>query len=530
MAAVLAVRSTSPARRRGGLAGVIFIGFVAAAIPATVAAADVVIGPVEGGLTVDGDVGEWLDKPPSLLLQPTEGGRGGGVWLAESDDGLIVAGRIGGPSPHFPASAAEWGSGDHVELAVSLVEDVPLPKIGWTDESGPVDLATAEDCARLETLADDANAVADCEAWYREQAAYRRQFRELFLRRWRLAPGLVEESLARRSFVALPVAAREALKPLAPKGAPVARFMTPTDSGYSFEVLVPWDALPPSPVLELSHLRLAVDAVSAGAGGDGPVATTASERRPQEETGSMPAARLEPPRRWRLSRCGYPLEGLDSSGTSRLPGFFLPTACPDAASIFIIENPARGDGPVPDGFSPGITTTTFFTQSLAPDIAVCGPPLAVRRGETVTRLADVSVSPGLKVHPVKGGWLIADGPYTGEGGPYASDECDGCLLISLRVFYVAAVGGAPVTAFDDAWPIEDAEVTADAGRNARVTVQPDLTVIDAYEADVEERGHLEWDHVRHCYDADVHLFKECGRWPKAAPPAGIARPPEAPPP
>ena len=373
------------------------------------------------------------------------------------------------------------GGHDHVELTVGLVDDLPLPKIGWTDASGPVDLAGAEDCARVEALADDRNAIDDCEAWYREQVAYRRLFRALFLRRWRLAPGLVEESLARPAFAALPAAARDALQPLAPKGAPIVRFMTPNGSGFSFEILVPWDVLPPSPVLELSRLRLAVDVVSAGTGsGDGPIATTAAERRPQEEARSMTPARLEPPRRWWLSQCGDALAGPDSSGASRLPGFFLPTAGPDVRSIFIIENPAAGDRPAIEGFSPWITPTTFFTQSLAPDVTVCGPPFAVRRGDAVARLADVLVSPQLKVQPVKGGWLVADGPYAGEGGRYANDDCGGCLLISLRVFFVAAATGPPVTVFDDAWLIEDAEMGAGA-RNARVILHSDLTGIDAYE-------------------------------------------------
>ena len=521
----------SGACRLAGFARLAVVIFIGAPIPAAVAAADLVVGPVTGSLTIDGDAGEWLDKPPSLLLRPVSGGaRSGRVWLAESEDGLVVAGRVGGPAPNFPGSAAEMGGRDHVELAVGLVDDLPLPKIGWADASGPIDLSGIEDCARLEALADDRNAIADCQGWYREQVAYRRQFRRLFLRRWRLAPALVEENLARPAFAALPAAARDGLQPLAPSGTPVVRFMTPTGSGYGFEILVPWDALPPAPVLELSRLRLALDVVSAGTGGgEGPVATTTPEHRQLEEVKSMTPARLDPPRRWRLSRCGYPLESLDSAGASQMPGFFLPTAGSDVRSIFIIENPAVGDRPSTEGFSPGISPTTFFTQTLAADVAVCGPPLAVRRGETVSRLADVSISPGLKVQPVKGGWLIADGPYAGEGGRFANDDCGGCLLISLRVFFVAAAGGDPVTAFDDAWLIEDAEVASGVGHNARVILQPDLTAIDAYETDADgEHGRIAWSRVRHCYDAEAHVFRECGRWPKVAAPVGVAMPPELP--
>jgi hypothetical protein len=496
------------------LAGFLLVGLAGGIAPWPVAAAEVVIGPADGGVTIDGEVGEWLDKPPSLLLQPVAGARSGRIWLAESEDGLIAAGRVGGPPPQFPATPAGLDGGDRVELAVTLIESLVLPKIGWSEASGPVELAAAEDCTRLESLADDQNAIADCKAWYGEQVAYRRQFLDLFARRWRLAPGLVEETRAHRAFAALPAAAQNALKPLAPKSAPIARFTTPTDSGYSFEILVPWDALPPSPVLELSRLRLSVEAASRRSdGADGAAA--------------MLPARLEPPRRWRLSRCGYPLADLDSAG--RLPGVFLPTAGADVDTVFIAENPAARDRPATDAFSPALSRTTFFSQLLAPDVAVCGPPLAVRRGETATSQPEVTVSQGLKTRPVKGGWLVADGPYTGEGGPFANDECGGCPLISLRVFYIAAAGAVPVTAFDDAWLIEDADAVSEGGGSARVMLQGDLTVIDAYEADVDERGRRAWSHVRHCYDADAHLFKECGRAPVTGPPPGLAMPPEPPP-
>ena len=69
------------------------------------------VGPVAGGLTIDGDAGEWLDKPPSLLLQPlASGARSGRVWLAESEDGLIVAGRVGGPTPSSRERRRRWAA------------------------------------------------------------------------------------------------------------------------------------------------------------------------------------------------------------------------------------------------------------------------------------------------------------------------------------------------------------------------------------------------------------------------------------
>ena len=322
--------------------------------------------------------------------------------------------------------------------------------------------------------------------------------------------------------------AADALKPLAPNGAPVARFMTATDSGYSFESSCPGTtaafagpgALPPSP---LRRGGLGEHQRRRGRGGDGFGAPAARRGEGDDASAAGPAAALAAqrlrlsPRRPQQLRCG-PGAGL----------FSADGRCRGRQHLHHRESDG-GDGPLSDGFSPRDRNDDLFTRIPAPDIAVCGPPLAVRRGEKLASLADVSVSPALKVHPVKDGWLLADGPYTGEGGRYANNECGGCVLISLRVFYLAAEGGVPVTAFDDAWSIEDDDVAAGAGRNARVTVHPDLTAIDAYEADVvDERGRLKWSHVRHCYDADAHVFKECGRWPKAPPPGGLAMPPEQP--
>ncbi|MFO1152485.1 MAG: hypothetical protein U1E42_02305 [Rhodospirillales bacterium] len=491
-----------------------------AGIAATpVAAAEMIIGPAVAGLTIDGDVGEWLDKSPSLLLPAAGPARSGRVWLAESADGLVVAGHLGGPPPQFPTNAAEINGSDHLRLVVSLVDGPPLPKIGWGEAAGPVELTTAADCASVESLADDENAIADCKTWFQEQVVYRQHFRRLFARRWRLAPGIAEEADATPALAALPASAREALRLLAPRTTPVARFKAPTGSGYSFEILIPWDALPPSPALELSRLHLGLGAVSARFGGASP--PPAPEMLP---------ARLEPPRRWQLSRCGFPLAGLDRSDASSRPAFFVPTAGPEVDTSFTIENPAADDQPPAETVSPGIMPATFFSQLLAPDVLVCGPPLAVRRGETLTTVAETLVSPGLKMSPVKGGWLVADGPYTGEGDRFAHDECGGCPVISLRVFFIAAAGGPPVTAFDDAWLIEDADLATGDGANARVTLRGDLGVIDAFEAEVDEEhgGRRQWSHVRHCYDADEHAFKECGRWPNVAPPAGAPMPPEAP--
>jgi hypothetical protein len=50
------------------------------------------IGPVGDGFVLDGEVGEWTNRTPTLSLIPQgTGARPGTIWLAQSPQGLVVA-------------------------------------------------------------------------------------------------------------------------------------------------------------------------------------------------------------------------------------------------------------------------------------------------------------------------------------------------------------------------------------------------------------------------------------------------------
>ncbi len=499
------------------------------------AEAETLAGAPPANLTIDGDPSEWPERAGVLTLLPTSpAARGGRVWVAEAADGLIIGGRVTGPAPEFAKTPSDMAVGDHVELWVALIDEVPLPKVGWGNQFGPVELDSPDSCKTLEELSDDANAIADCRSWYGEQQTYRRQFRKLFVRQWQLAPGVAAETYAQPAFAQLPKEARDLLTPLAPPAGPgqlpTARFAPVADGGYGFEIALPWTAFPPSATLDLSRLRLMVDVFSPGTGSGsyGPFATTAADRK-YGDVSTFNLIRLDPLKHWRIARCSYPLTADDQWGERQLPAYFMPRGSDEVNEIFVIENYATGYQYTPEGFSPVVTATKFFNQEITPEVTVCGPPFAVRRGSATSFVGDLTLAAGGRVKPVPGGWLIARGPYVGMVNRFGSGACGACPLIGLQVLFLPAGEGPPTVAFSDAWLIEDEDVHDGAGRNARVTLSDDLMTITAWEGDApDDQPKLIWTRSRKCYDAATHLFADCGREENVKPPADIPLPPDEP--
>lgn len=511
------------------------IALVLLAIAAPVARAQTTISAPPSNLLIDGNPDEWTDRPTTLTLIPaTPAARGGRVWVAQSAEGLIIAARVSGPAPNFAKAAADMAAGDHVELWVTLADEVALPEVGWGNQFGPVLLESADACAKNDDIADDANAVAECRTWYMEQQVYRRQFRKLFVRQWQLAPALAVETFARPAFAQMPPEAREKISALAPSTAPAdfptVRFAPVADGGYGFEVVVPWSALPPSPTLDLGRLRLMLDVFSPGRDGKyGPFSSTAAERK-YAEVATMTVLRLDPVRHWRLSDCGYPLTADDQWGEQTLPAYFFPLAGEVLRDIFVIENDVAGYQYTAGGYSPVITPTRLFSQRVTPDLVLCGPPFAVRRSAQTRFIDELTLSPGARVKAVNDGWLIAQGPFVGQANRFGSGACGACPTISLQVLFLPAANSSPpVVAFNDTWLIEDEDVKEAGGRNARVTLSDDLMTITAWEGEVpDDQPKALWTRIRKCYDGAKHLFADCAREENVKPPLDIPMPPEEP--
>ncbi|NJO67469.1 MAG: hypothetical protein HC826_00255 [Rhodospirillales bacterium] len=509
------------------------LAFLSLITPAVKPAMATAIGQAPDNLVFDGDPAEWRETAAVMTLLPTSPkARGGHVWVAQAADGLIVAGRVTGPSPTFPTTADAIWSGDHLELSLALIDEVPLPLIGWGNQFGPVELETAESCAAVEDLADSPNSVSECQTWYNEQQSYRRQLRKLFVRRWQLAPGITIETLAAPAFASLPDEAKAAALTLAPSetasNAPTTRFATTAEGGYSFEIAIPWSALPPSPTLDLSEIRMMVDVLSPGTDREreGPLATTSGERK-GEDVETFNLLRLAAVKQWDVTRCRYPLNGEDQWTEQKLPAYFFPANSSEISELFVLENDAAGYQYAPAGYSPAVEMIRFFSETIAPDLTLCGPPVALRRGNDSSFSRDLSLSRVSSIKRVEGGWLIADGPYLGSASRFGSGACGACPLIGLQVLYLPETKGQPSVAFADAWLIEDEDITEGLGRNARVQVSDDLTTITAWEGETPaDARKMIWTRIRQCYDPSTHLFEECGQEEGVTPPIQVPLPPD----
>jgi hypothetical protein len=261
--------------------------------------------------------------------------------------------------------------------------------------------------------------------------------------------------------------------------------------------------------------------------GDAP-ATAAAARRGA-------ALLLEPARRWRLTPCGYPL-GTPAPAAGSSPAasvFVLPSTAGDVADVLTIRNDEREEKGDLTVMSPIIHHTRYFSRLLEPGVVLCGPTVAVRRGDASLISPALEIHPLFRSRPTADGWLIADGPYTiaaGEARGQVGGGCSECPAITLQVLFLPRAGGLPIVAFADTWPMAADAIEAGATRDARVAIADDLLTITAWEAGSDERrGNGDWTGVRHCFEAASATFRECGPRFEAAPPADLRLPPEAPP-
>jgi hypothetical protein len=318
---------------------------------------------------------------------------------------------------------------------------------------------------------------------------------------------------------------REAAGPLAPAGMAQAAFAVGGGPGYTFEIRVPWEAMPPANDLSLDRLRLMVDVFSPGSDGKyGPFSTT-SDARKYARLDTLSRVSFDPPKRYRLARCGYPLAIDDFWYEKKLPAYFFQTPKEEIGEVFALENPVAGYQYEPGGASPTLVRKALFSRELAPGAVVCGPDLAVRRGDTVA-FSPEALRPDFKSAKVDGGWLLANGPVTGLSSRLGTGVCGACPTISLWVLYVPETDEAPSSAYAGSWQVEDEDVSSPS-RNARVALADDLRSIRIWTAEPDDaREKAPWSFARFCYEAKDRTYKQCEERADVPPPTDIEMPPD----
>ena len=195
---------------------------------------------------------------------------GATIWVALSEGGLWVAGRVPDDRVRLTRNAAELITADHPEVWLAF-EPVGMPPLGYGNQFG---LVTPE----MDEFCRDPEARARCAAWVDLQRIRRALLERLFVRQY--VPthgGRVRELYAE-------VAEQDARLALGtvPRCCAAARSaMRAVPGGYAFELHVPPEELPAAAAHPIASARLLVDIVDndSGARAQEAVWTSAPGRR-----------------------------------------------------------------------------------------------------------------------------------------------------------------------------------------------------------------------------------------------------------
>lgn len=400
-------------------------------------------------------------KPDLRLIPQGSDARPGEVWVRKSEAGLVISGRVGGAAVAFPGSRAELMGGEHVELWLSVTPDPVLPPIGWGHQFGDVLLphgeASCPDTIQKDEVRGVPDPLAKCMAWARKQKHYRAYFSRLFTRQWQFAPGLAVETFGTPAYQlvhelgAVDALPRE-LEPV--KSTPAFQATPLATGGYDFEIQVPWELFLPAGQLRLQDIRLAVEVFGAAQAGTGSGAfSTTVPGRNYGEVKDFSLLTFDHPRVFQLTRCSYPLQGLDMRDEIQ-PAYFFPRAASVIRDVFILENYRAGYAYEPSGLSPKTRGTHFFVTELGRDRSVCGPILRYLSGDQAKNLViedsedDQESSGGvLKATSTividEDGFAareLKDGAVLMKSGPrkyfsrWGSGQCGGCPRAAMEIY------------------------------------------------------------------------------------------------
>lgn len=496
--------------------------------------------PVHSALTpkLPAPIGEFTSTPPEFTLIPHgKGARHGRAWVRTVGDGLLIAGKMEGGPPDFPGDKNEILLKDHVEIWLATSREVEMPEVGWANYFGETTLPKGSDsCAEWQPVLQGENDTRkNCRDWADRQLRYRRYLKRLFVRQWLVAPGVSIESFATPAYREIltrfggeqEVYVNEGPRLLKPQG-DVRTWITNDGSGYSFQIFVPFTALPPLSSLKLSELYLMVDVFGPAPTGKKTGAySTSSPARAYGDPKSFTALRLDSPANYRLTPCDLPLMGLDrrkelSEDDPTHDAWFMPSTNPESpyeSEIFILINDINSSRYEPDGLSPGIRLTHYFWKNVGPEEWVCGPPLSYRNHSQFESFPYLVSKVGFSTKRLPDGdLLIKTGPrvYNWE----SQAQCGACPYTQLKIFDLR----------------KDAKLFGALGLGDQIdgsslisqdfTMSPDWSEVTQYDKKTDQNGEPgPWSSTTYClavdtkqYQTSVHVYKPCGHKDNVQPP------------
>lgn len=228
--------------------------------------------------------------PFALDLVPVAGGRGGKVWLRQTPDGILVFGRITGGRLEYAGFPAEMGSRAYVGIWLAASRGVEMPELGWGNQFGLTNCKGIDNPPR--------GSLEGCRSWEARQLKYREQLRRVFMRHWKLAPGVSFETDAteayRNALAFMSDRDRLNFAKLEPRGGPLMEV-------GDFEIFIRWSDFPPVNLLDISKIYFALDLCEP----DHPCASTSPNRKDGDPS-TFRELTLERPKVSSISPCGHP--------------------------------------------------------------------------------------------------------------------------------------------------------------------------------------------------------------------------------
>lgn len=476
-------------------------------------------------------------SPPTLtLIKRGPQAHSGDIWVRTAADGLHVWGKIEAAEQgfHWPEQKSETLSSDHIEIWLAASRDVPMPRIGWGNQFGAIELDSAKDCPKQQG---PEVRNPGCERWYNEQTQYRVYLRQLFMREWLIAGSMGSPhayegfaSEAYRDIMAtlysenLPTELKPKSdygvsaeigtdrRPEVRKNAGGGMYNYNVQTGYHFHALIPYGAFPPAQQLRLSDLYFMVDVFTAAPAGQqtGDYSSTAAMGQ-WDTPSTFNHLVLAAPRSFSITPCEYRTVQQDLYGTNYTSWFFPLKAAGDTnlRSTFALINPAGGYMYAPAGVSPEAQQANYFWKELPEGATVCGPQLAWRKGNAITQSEFTVDRQRFKTKSMPDGWtLVRSGPSESTLSSFGSGQCGSCPVIDFDVFAISPKGEITNSLFihDNLGgiPSEGHPVEAD------LTITRDWKHVILY---LETEG---WSSTTYCLEG--HAYKECGQAKKVQPP------------
>jgi hypothetical protein len=487
-------------------------------------------------------------SPPTLALIPhSPQAHPGNVWVRATDDGLVVWGKVQVDQKdlRWPQQKSEMLSSDHVEVWLATSPEVPMPTMGWGNQFGTEELGSLKDCAgQTDNSGDQVIGEKNCERWYGEQVQYREYLRRLFVRQWLIASSQYQtrffEDFATTAYSGLNANVFHdnlpaVLQPKSDDGVTVeiggeSRPETKHDAagnaypsghqtGYNFQVFIPYGAFPPARQLKLAELYLMVDVFSSAPDGHkmGDYSSSSSARQ-WGRPASFNHLRLDSPRTFAVTPCDNKPEQSDMYGESFESWFFPAEPGKNAVvrSTFSLINPAAGYMYGPVGVSPEAVPQTYFWKELENGGTVCGPNLAWRRGGTVKRTKFSVEEKYFETKALPDGWsLVRSGPFTRTHSPFGSGQCGSCEIADFDLFAVSPQGEITSALNID----QDLSGMFGSPQASDLAIAPDwkqITLYLEYEDDEQQDPKPNWTSTTYCLEG--HAYEKCGESKQAKAP------------